>query len=93
MTGLDVTADVLVVGGGPVGTLRGAEVGSGRREFVLAGKEYCGTSGATASGGTGVWQVPLDPTTRRPAGRRTTPNPPGANGTSLPGTSGHSRNS
>ncbi|MEH3136803.1 MAG: FAD-binding protein [Mycolicibacterium neoaurum] len=49
--------DVLVIGGGPAGTwaaIRAAEAGA---DVVLADKGYTGTSGATASAGTGVWFV------------------------------------
>ncbi|MGW0182986.1 FAD-dependent oxidoreductase [Nocardia sp. NPDC003345] len=64
---LDMTADVLVVGGGPAATwaaLRAARLGA---DVVLADKGYCGTSGATASAGTGVWYVPPDPLEREAA--------------------------
>ena len=54
---LTLDADVLVLGGGPAGTwaawtaaVRGARV-------ILADKGYCGSSGATAPSGTGVWYV------------------------------------
>lgn len=56
----ELSADVLVVGGGPAATwaaLRAARAGA---DVVLADKGYCGTSGATASAGTGVWYVPPD---------------------------------
>ncbi|MGB3484806.1 MAG: FAD-binding protein [Mycobacterium sp.] len=52
--------DVLVIGGGPAGTwaaIRAAEAGV---DVVLADKGYTGTSGATASAGTGVWYVEPD---------------------------------
>ncbi len=67
MTTLDLTTDVLVVGGGPAATwaaLKAAEAGA---DVVLADKGYCGTSGATASAGTGVWYVPPDPEAREAA--------------------------
>ncbi|WP_436499980.1 FAD-binding protein [Actinokineospora sp. HUAS TT18] len=67
MTILDLTTDVLVVGGGPAATwaaLKAAEAGA---DVVLADKGYCGTSGATASGGTGVWYVPPVPEAREKA--------------------------
>ncbi|MEU3993161.1 FAD-binding protein [Streptomyces platensis] len=67
MTGLDLITDVLVVGGGPAATwaaLKSAQAGA---EVVLADKGYCGTSGATASAGTGVWYVPPDPAAREAA--------------------------
>ncbi|MFI7358756.1 FAD-binding protein [Streptomyces avidinii] len=65
MTGFDT--DVLVVGGGPAATwaaLKAAEAGA---RVVLADKGYCGTSGATAAGGTGVWYVPPEPAAREAA--------------------------
>ncbi|GGK92262.1 FAD-dependent oxidoreductase [Nocardia jinanensis] len=61
------SADVLVIGGGPAATwaaLRAARAGA---DVVLADKGYCGTSGATASAGTGVWYVPPDPVEREAA--------------------------
>ncbi|MGW6564044.1 FAD-binding protein [Streptomyces sp. NPDC054975] len=63
----DLTTDVLVVGGGPAATwaaLRAAQAGA---DVVLADKGYCGTSGATAAGGTGVWYVPPEPAAREAA--------------------------
>ncbi|GAA0311813.1 FAD-binding protein [Streptomyces polychromogenes] len=63
----DHLADVLVVGGGPAATwaaLKAAEAGA---SVVLADKGYCGTSGATAAGGTGVWYVPPEPAAREAA--------------------------
>jgi succinate dehydrogenase/fumarate reductase flavoprotein subunit len=55
---LELDTDVLVIGGGPAGTwaawsaaIRGADV-------ILVDKGYCGSSGATAPSGTGVWIVP-----------------------------------
>ncbi|MDQ1658005.1 MAG: hypothetical protein QOD41_3088 [Cryptosporangiaceae bacterium] len=63
----DLTADVFVAGGGPAATwaaLAAAEAGA---DVVLADKGYCGTSGATAAGGTGVWYVPPHPAEREKA--------------------------
>ncbi|MEW9519813.1 FAD-binding protein [Streptomyces tubercidicus] len=62
-----------MVGGGPAATwaaLKSAQAGA---EVVLADKGYCGTSGATASGGIGVpRRRPLRrPADLSPAGRRT----------------------
>lgn len=54
---VELSADVLVIGGGPAGTwaaLRAAQAGA---DVVLVDKGYCGTSGATAPSGTGVWYV------------------------------------
>jgi succinate dehydrogenase/fumarate reductase flavoprotein subunit len=59
--------DVLVIGGGPAGTwaaIRAAEAGV---DVVLADKGYTGTSGATASAGTGMWFVEDDPELREAA--------------------------
>jgi succinate dehydrogenase/fumarate reductase flavoprotein subunit len=64
---LELTADVLVVGGGPAATwaaLKAVEQGAC---VVLADKGHCGTSGATASVGTGVWYVPPDDEAREAA--------------------------
>ncbi|MFI1948149.1 FAD-binding protein [Streptomyces virginiae] len=63
----EYATDVLVVGGGPAATwaaLGAAEAGA---RVVLADKGYCGTSGATAAGGTGVWYVPPEPAAREAA--------------------------
>ncbi|GAA2550686.1 FAD-binding protein [Mycolicibacterium diernhoferi] len=62
-----LSADVLVIGGGPAGTwaaIRAAEAGA---VVVLADKGYTGTSGATASAGTGLWYVEDDPDLREAA--------------------------
>ncbi|MEM5316029.1 FAD-binding protein [Paraburkholderia sp. JHI869] len=50
-------ADVLVIGGGPAGAW--AAIGASARgaKVVLVDKGFCGTSGATAPSGTGVWHV------------------------------------
>ncbi|WP_438445697.1 FAD-dependent oxidoreductase [Gorillibacterium sp. sgz5001074] len=50
-------ADVLVIGGGPAGTWAALTAASQGASVVLADKGYCGTSGATAPSGTGVWYV------------------------------------
>jgi succinate dehydrogenase/fumarate reductase flavoprotein subunit len=66
-TALDLTADVVVVGGGPAGAwaaLTAAEAGA---DVLLLDKGYCGTSGPTASGGTGVWYVQPEPAAREQA--------------------------
>src|SRR5262245_50531602 len=55
---LDLTADVLVIGGGPAGAWAAiAAAGAGAR-VVLVDKGYLGTSGATAPSNTGTWFVP-----------------------------------
>lgn len=67
MTGLDLTTDVLVVGGGPAATWAALKAAQAGADVVLADKGYCGTSGATASSGTGVWYVPPEPAAREAA--------------------------
>ncbi|MFZ0667439.1 MAG: FAD-binding protein [Acidimicrobiales bacterium] len=55
--GATLSTDVLVVGGGPAGTwaaIKAAETGV---DVVLIDKGHCGSSGATASVGTGIWYV------------------------------------
>jgi succinate dehydrogenase/fumarate reductase flavoprotein subunit len=60
-------ADVLVIGGGPAGTWAAWTAASRGARVVLADKGYCGTSGATAPSGTGVWYVPPDAEQREAA--------------------------
>lgn len=60
-------ADVLVVGGGPAATWAALKAAQAGADVVLADKGYCGASGATASGGTGVWYVPPNPAAREAA--------------------------
>lgn len=64
---LVLEADVLVLGGGPSGTWAAWAAASSGARVVLADKGYCGTSGATAPSGTGVWYVPPDPEAREEA--------------------------
>jgi succinate dehydrogenase/fumarate reductase flavoprotein subunit len=54
---LDLEADVLVIGGGPAGTWAAYNAATSGVRVVLVDKGYCGSSGATASGGTSVWYV------------------------------------
>lgn len=67
MSTLDLTTDVLVVGGGPAATWAALKAAQAGADVVLADKGYCGTSGATASAGTGVWYVPPEPVAREAA--------------------------
>jgi succinate dehydrogenase/fumarate reductase flavoprotein subunit len=53
-------ADVLVIGGGPAGAWAAISAAARGARVVLADKGFCGTSGATAPAGTGVWYVPPD---------------------------------
>jgi succinate dehydrogenase/fumarate reductase flavoprotein subunit len=64
---VEFDADVLVMGGGPAGTW--AAIGAAERgaRVVLADKGFCGTSGATAAAGTGVWYIDPDPVLREAA--------------------------
>lgn len=64
---LTLDADVLVIGGGPAGTWAAWSAASQGARVVLADKGYCGTSGATAPSGVGVWYVPPDPQLREEA--------------------------
>jgi len=64
---LTLEADVLVLGGGPAGTWAAWSAASAGARVVLADKGYCGTSGATAPSGTGVWYVPPDEEQREAA--------------------------
>jgi succinate dehydrogenase/fumarate reductase flavoprotein subunit len=52
--------DVLVIGGGPAGAWAAISASARGARVVLADKGFCGTSGATAAAGTGVWYVPPD---------------------------------
>jgi len=55
---LDLDADVLVIGGGPAGSWAAHNAAVQGARVVLVDKGYCGSSGATASGGTTVWYIP-----------------------------------
>jgi len=52
-----VETDVLVIGGGPSGTWAAINAAIKGARVILVDKGYCGTSGATAPSGTGVWYV------------------------------------
>ncbi|MFF2908281.1 MULTISPECIES: FAD-dependent oxidoreductase [Bacillales] len=64
---LYLTADVLVIGGGPAGTWAALTAAAKGAKVVLADKGYCGSSGATAPSGTGVWYVNPDKKLREDA--------------------------
>jgi succinate dehydrogenase/fumarate reductase flavoprotein subunit len=64
---LQLEADVLVIGGGPAGTWAACSAAASGARVVLADKGYCGSSGATAATGTGVWYVHPDPAKREAA--------------------------
>jgi succinate dehydrogenase/fumarate reductase flavoprotein subunit len=52
-----LSADVLVIGGGPAGTWAAIKAAQAGADVVLADKGHTGSSGATASVGTGIWYV------------------------------------
>lgn len=64
---VNLKADVLVIGGGPSGTWAALTAAKEGAKVVLADKGYCGTSGATAPSGTGVWYVNPTPEERESA--------------------------
>lgn len=63
----ELITDVFVAGGGPAAAWAALRAARDGVDVVLADKGYCGTSGATASAGTGVWYVPPDPRLRAEA--------------------------
>jgi glycine/D-amino acid oxidase-like deaminating enzyme len=63
----DLEADVLVIGGGPAGIWAAVSAARSGASVILADKGFCGTSGATAQSGTGIWYVPNDPIAREKA--------------------------
>jgi succinate dehydrogenase/fumarate reductase flavoprotein subunit len=64
---IQLEADVLILGGGPAGTWAAITAASEGSKVILVDKGYCGTSGATAPSGTGVWYVSPDPKERAEA--------------------------
>ena len=64
---VELDADVLVIGGGPAGTWAAVSAAERGARVVLADKGFCGTSGATAAAGTGVWYVDPNPALREAA--------------------------
>lgn len=65
--GVDLQADVLIIGGGPAGTWAAWSAAKQGARVVLVDKGYCGTSGAAAPSGNGVWYVPPDADLREAA--------------------------
>jgi succinate dehydrogenase/fumarate reductase flavoprotein subunit len=64
---LRLIADVLVIGGGPAGTWAALTAATNGSKVILVDKGYCGTSGATAPSGTGVWYIKPDEKLREEA--------------------------
>ncbi|MBY0215482.1 FAD-dependent oxidoreductase [Paenibacillus illinoisensis] len=64
---VNLVTDVLVIGGGPAGTWAALTASAKGAKVVLADKGYCGSSGATAPSGTGVWYVKPDEKLREEA--------------------------
>ncbi|PXX64286.1 succinate dehydrogenase/fumarate reductase flavoprotein subunit [Nocardia tenerifensis] len=62
-----MTVDVLVLGGGPAGTWAALRAAAAGASVALADKGFCGSSGATAAAGTGIWYVRPDPELRERA--------------------------
>src|SRR4051794_38809040 len=57
----ELSADVLILGGGPAGTWAAVAAAAAGATVVLADKGFCGTSGAAAAGGNNLWYVPPGP--------------------------------
>lgn len=57
---LSLKADVLVIGGGPAGAWAALTASERGASVILVDKGYCGTSGATAPSGNGVWYIPKE---------------------------------
>ncbi|WP_081746342.1 FAD-binding protein [Paenibacillus sp. FSL H8-0457] len=57
---LKLTADVLVIGGGPAGAWAAWSAASQGAKVILADKGFLGSSGATAPGGTNLLYLPPD---------------------------------
>jgi succinate dehydrogenase/fumarate reductase flavoprotein subunit len=62
-----LSTDVLVIGGGPAGTWAAIKAAQAGADVVLADKGHTGSSGATASVGTGIWYVDDVPELREAA--------------------------
>lgn len=64
-----LTADVLIVGGGPAATWAAVSAAGEGARVVLVDKGYCGASGVAATAGVGHWLVPPDAAQREDAMR------------------------
>ncbi|WP_137918730.1 FAD-binding protein [Hydrogenophaga sp. 2FB] len=64
---LRIDTDVLVIGGGPAGAWAAVAAAARGANVTLVDKGFCGTSGATAPSGTGLWHVPRDKDAREHA--------------------------
>ncbi len=62
-----IETDVLVIGGGPAGAWAAIAAAARGASVTLVEKGFCGTSGATAPSGTGLWHVPRDAAAREKA--------------------------
>ncbi|WP_194814869.1 FAD-dependent oxidoreductase [Nocardia sp. XZ_19_385] len=62
-----IEVDVLVLGGGPAGTWASLQAAATGASVLLADKGFCGSSGATAAAGTGIWYVQPEPELREQA--------------------------
>ena len=62
---LELTTDVLIIGGGPAATWAAIAAREAGADVVLVDKGYCGASGVAAAAGIGHWMVP--PEARRAA--------------------------
>jgi len=65
-----LTADVLVLGGGPAGAWAAVSAATAGARVVLADKGWLGTSGAAAAGGNNLWSVPPGPERERSVQQR-----------------------
>lgn len=64
---INLKTDVLVLGGGPAGAWAAIKAAQSGAAVILVDKGYCGTSGATAPSGNGVWYISPDPEKREKA--------------------------
>ncbi|MEZ0364644.1 FAD-binding protein [Mycobacterium sp. pUA109] len=64
---LALSTDVLIIGGGPAAAWAAIGARDNGADVIMVDKGYCGTSGASASAGTGVWYIAPDPAKRAAA--------------------------